>query len=64
LENLFKIKNEEIFFKIKLQIITLLQEFGVAKDQIGDINEVNNETSLFSYLARKLKGKLKDFRSK
>lgn len=25
LENLFKIKNEEIFFKIKLQVINLLQ---------------------------------------
>lgn len=32
LENLFKIKNEEIFFKMKLQIIGLLQEFQVSKD--------------------------------
>lgn len=64
LENLFKIKNEEIFFKLKLQVIGLLQEFGVGKDQLADINEVANETSLFSYLSRKLKGRLKDFRSK
>lgn len=64
LENLFKIKNEEIFFKIKLQTISLLQEFGVGKDQLSDINDVANETSLFSYMTRKLKGRLKDFRSK
>ena len=38
LENLFKIKNEEIFFKLKLQVIGLLQEFGLGKDQLADIN--------------------------
>ena len=54
----------EIFFKIKLQTISLLQEFGVGKDQLSDINDVANETSLFSYMTRKLKGRLKDFRSK
>jgi hypothetical protein len=64
LENLFKIKNEEIFFKLKLQAIGLLQEFGVGKDQLGDINEVANETALFSFLTRKLKSRLKDFRSR
>jgi hypothetical protein len=64
LENLFKIKNEEIFFKIKLQIIGLLQEFGVAKEQLTEINEVASEGALFSFMAKKLKGRLKDFRSK
>lgn len=64
LENLFKIKNEEIFFKIKLQIIALLQEFGVAKEQLSEINEVASEGALFSFMAKKLKGRLKDFRSK
>lgn len=64
LENLFKIKNEEIFFKLKLQVIALLQEFGVSKDQLADINEVATETALFSFLSRKLKGRLKDFRSR
>ena len=38
LENLFKIKNEEIFFKMKLQIIGLLQEFQVPKEDINGIN--------------------------
>lgn len=61
---MFKIKNEEIFFKIKLQIISLLQEFGINKEQLNDVNEVSNETSLFSYMSRKLKSRLKDFRSK
>lgn len=32
LEHLFKIKQEEIFFKIKLQVIGLLQEFEVTKE--------------------------------
>jgi hypothetical protein len=64
LENLFKIKNEEIFFKLKLQVIGLLQEFGLGKDQLADINEVATETALFSFLSRKLKGRLKDFRSR
>lgn len=64
MENLFKIKNEEILFKLKLQAIGLLQEFGVAKDQLADINDVTSETALFSYLSRKLKGRLKDIRSR
>ena len=61
---MFKIKNEEIFFKIKLQIIGLLQEFQVSKEEISGINEVNSESALFSFMVRKLKIKLKDFRSK
>jgi hypothetical protein len=64
LENLFKIKNEEILFKLKLQVIGLLQEFGVGKDQLADINDVSSESALFSYLSRKLKGRLKDIRSR
>jgi len=35
LEHLFKIKQEEIFFKIKLQVIGLLQEFGIAKEELA-----------------------------
>jgi len=31
LENLFKIKHEEVFFKLKLQVIGLLQEFSIPK---------------------------------
>lgn len=61
---MFKIKNEEIFFKIKLQIIGLLQEFQISKEDIAGINEVNSESALFSFMVRKLKIKLKDFRSK
>jgi|JI10StandDraft_1071094.scaffolds.fasta_scaffold119303_6 hypothetical protein len=38
LEHLFKIKQEEIFFKIKLQVIALLQEFGVPKDELSEFN--------------------------
>lgn len=64
MENLFKIKNEEILFKLKLQVIGLLQEFGVGKDQLNDVNDVTSETALFSYLNRKLKGRLKDIRSR
>ena len=41
-----------------------MQEFGLGKEQLNDINEVSNETALFSYLSRKLKGRLKDFRSR
>jgi hypothetical protein len=47
---------------VKLQVIGLLQEFGLGKDQLADINEVSTETALFSFLSRKLKGRLKDFR--
>lgn len=64
LENLFKIKSEEIFFKVKLQIINLLQEFGVAKEELSEINDIANEGSLFTFMSKKLKGKLKDFRNK
>jgi len=49
---------------MKLQIIGLLQEFQVSKEDISGINEVNNESGLYSFMARKLKLKLKDFRSK
>jgi hypothetical protein len=64
LERLFKIKTEEIFFKLKLQVVSLLQEFKVAPDEISESNEIKTETELFSYLSRKLKSRLKDFRSK
>lgn len=64
LENLFKIKSEEIFFKVKLQIINLLQEFGVAKEELSEINDIANEGTLFTFMSKKLKGKLKDFRNK
>lgn len=42
----------------------MLQEFGVGKDQLNDVNDVTSETALFSYLSRKLKGRLKDIRSR
>ena len=63
LENLFKIKNEEIFFKIKLQIISLLQEFEVSKEEISgyfdlffeitseDFQKIDN-SSLVSFIYR------------
>lgn len=35
LEHLFKIKQEEILFKIKLQAVGLLQEFGVDKEGLA-----------------------------
>jgi len=47
-----------------LQVVNLLQEFGLNKDQLADVNQIDGEGALFSFLARKLKGKLKDFRSK
>lgn len=64
LEHLFKIKQEEIFFKIKLQVIGLLQEFGIAKEELAEFNDVSSETTLFTMMTRKLKGRLKNFRSK
>jgi hypothetical protein len=36
----------------------------MSKEQLTDINDVANESSLFSFMTRKLKGRLKDFRSK
>ena len=64
LESLMKIKNHEIFFKIKLQIISLLQEFQIPKAEIDGIKEISNESALFSWMVRKLKIKIKDIRSK
>lgn len=49
---------------MKLQIINLLQEFGVAKEELSEINDIANEGTLFTFMSKKLKGKLKDFRSK
>ena len=40
LEHLFKIKQEEIFFKIKLQVVGLLQEFGVGKDGLVEFSDI------------------------
>ena len=41
LEHLFKIKQEEIFFKIKLQLIGLLQDFGIPKGELAEFNDVS-----------------------
>lgn len=49
---------------MKLQIIRLLQEFEVSKEELDGIKEVNTESSLFSFMERKLKMKLKDIRTK
>ena len=38
LEHLFKIKHEEIFFKIKLQVVGLLQEFAIPKEELAEFN--------------------------
>lgn len=40
LENLFKIKHEEIFFKLKLQVIALLQEFSIPKEDLAELNDI------------------------
>jgi hypothetical protein len=32
LERLFKIKTDEIFFKLKLKVVSLLQDFGVTRE--------------------------------
>lgn len=53
-----------MFFKIKLQVIGLLQEFGVSKDELAEFNDVISEGNLFSVMTRKLKNKLRDFRSR
>ena len=64
LEHLFKIKQEEIFFKIKLQVIGLLQEFGISKEELMKFNDVAAETTLFNQMTKTLKSRLRDFRSK
>ena len=35
LERLFKIKTEEIFFKLKVQVVGLLQDFGVSREELS-----------------------------
>ena len=64
LEHLFKIKQEEIFFKIKLQVIGLLQEFGISKEELMKFNDVSSETTLFNQMTKTLKIRLRDFRSR
>lgn len=63
-ENLLKIKQEETFFRIKLQIIGLLQEFQVCKEDLSGIHEITSESALFNFLVKKLKSKLRDWRSR
>jgi hypothetical protein len=61
LENLLRIKKEEVFFKVRMQAVALLGEFGVGKEELG---EVGGEDELFSLMARLLKLRLRDFRSR
>ena len=61
---MFQIKQEEIFFKIKLQVIGLLQEFGLSKEELAEFNDISSESNLFTLMVKKVKGKLKDFRNK
>lgn len=53
-----------MFFKIKLQVVGLLQEFGTSKEELAEFNDVLSESNLFSVMTRKLKSKLRDFRSR
>ena len=41
-----------------------MQDFGVARDELSESNEIKTETELFSYMSKKLKNRLKDFRNK
>lgn len=64
LENLLRIKNEEVLFKIKIQAANLLAEFQVDKADINGINYLESENDIFEFLMNKLKLKLKDIRNK
>ena len=47
LENLLRIKNEEVLFKIKIQAANLLAEFQVDKADINGINYLESENDIF-----------------
>ena len=53
-----------MLFKLKMQAASLLKEFGVAKEHLEELKEITSESALFSLMAKKLKGRLKDLRSK
>jgi hypothetical protein len=57
LENLLRIKNEEVLFKIKI-------EFQVDKADINGINYLESENEIFEFLMSKLKLKLKDIKNR
>lgn len=64
LENLLRIKNEEVLFKIKIQAANLLAEFQVDKADINGINYLESENEIFEFLMNKLKLKLKDIKNR
>jgi hypothetical protein len=64
LENLLRIKNEEVLFKIKIQAANLLAEFQVDKADINGINYLESENEIFEFLMSKLKLKLKDIKNR
>jgi hypothetical protein len=43
-------------------VISVLKEFDIPKEEIDQINEVQTESSLFIFLAKKIKAELKTFR--
>jgi hypothetical protein len=42
----------------------LLQEFGIQKEELVEINDLAGEGDIYSFMAKKLKHRLKDFRNK
>lgn len=64
LENLLRIKNEEVLFKIKIQAANLLAEFQVDKADVNGINYLESENEIFEFLMTKLKTKLKEMKGR
>lgn len=64
LENLLKIRNEELFFSLKVKAINLLEEFDTERKDIEGLQQLTNENEVFEHLSNKLKARLKDLKSR
>jgi hypothetical protein len=47
-----------------LQVVSLLQEFDIPKEELAPLNDVQTEASLLSFMSKKIKTQLKLFRSR
>lgn len=64
LENLLKIRNEELFFNLKIKAISLLEEFESERKDVEGMQHLSNENEVFEHLSNKLKARLRDLKSK
>lgn len=62
LENLLRIRNEEMFFRFKVKATALLEEFGCGRADIEAVQPLTTEDAVFEFLSGKLKARLKELR--